>query len=115
MLVVDDDPTMREVAVWALEDEGFVVDAAADRHQAAERARRRPPALVVLDMGLPPDDGDAVAADLRATCGEQLPILVITADGKAAQKARRVGAFAYLHKPFDVERLIHLVRERIAT
>jgi DNA-binding response OmpR family regulator len=114
VLVVDDDPKMREVAVWALEDEGFAVDAAADRRQAAEQVRRRRPSLVVLDMGLPPDSGDAVAADLRAACGAALPILVITADGRASEKARRVGAFAYLHKPFDLEQLVRLVRDGLA-
>lgn len=115
VLVVENDPKMRDVAVWALEDEGFVVDAAAGRREAADRARRRPPALVVLDMGLPPYDGEAVAADLRATCGEHLPILVITADGRASEKARQVGAFAYLHKPFDIEQLVRLVRQKLAT
>jgi CheY-like chemotaxis protein len=114
VLVVDDDPKVREVAVWALEDEGFAVDAAADRREALERVRRRRPALVVLDMGLPPDSGDVVAAELRAACGGELPILVITADGRASAKARRAGAFAYLHKPFDVEQLVHLVREGLA-
>src|SRR5262245_10072227 len=114
VLVVDDDPKIREVAVWALEDEGFTVDAAGNRQQAAERAQECAPALVVLDMGLPPDNGDTVAADLRAACGERLPILVITADGSASEKARRVGAFAYLHKPFDVDELVRLVREQLA-
>ena len=114
VLVIDDDPKMREVAVWALEDEGFTVDAAGSRQQAAERAQKRPPALVVLDMGLPPDNGETVAADLRAACGERLPILVITADGRASEKARRVGAFAYLHKPFDVDELVRLVRRQLA-
>jgi len=99
--------------MWALEDEGFAVQVAGGRREAAERVKRRPPALVVLDMGLPPDEGDSVAADVRAACG-QVPILLITADGKASQKARRVGAFAYLHKPFDVERLVFLVRERLS-
>jgi len=115
VLVVDDDPKVREVAVWALEDEGFAVEQAAGRREAAERARRRPPALVVLDMGLPPDDGGTVAADLRAACGEHLPILVITADGRASEKARRVGAFAYLHKPFDLDQLVRLVRSGLAS
>jgi DNA-binding response OmpR family regulator len=113
VLVVDDDPKMREVAVWALEDEGFAVEQAANRREAAELAKQRPPALVVLDMGLPPDTGDAVAADLRAACGDHLPILVVTADGRASEKARRVGAFAYLHKPFDVDQLVRLVRSRV--
>jgi two-component system, OmpR family, phosphate regulon response regulator PhoB len=114
VLVVDDDPRMREVAMWALEDEGFAVAVAANRRQATEQARQRPPALVVLDMSLPPYDGDTVATDLRAICGAQLPILVITADGRATEKAQRVGAYAGLHKPFDVEQLVRLVRERLA-
>ena len=115
VLVVDDDPKIRGVAVWALEEEGFLVEEAAGRDQAAELARSHPPALVVLDMGLPPDSGDIVADELRATCGDQLPILVITADGKAMEKARRVRAFAYLHKPFDVELLVRLVRQGLAS
>jgi CheY-like chemotaxis protein len=115
VLVVDDDPRMRDVAVWALEDEGLLVESAANRAEATERARRHQPALVVLDMSLPPDDGTTVAAELRATCGEHLPILVVTADGRAAEKARRVSAFAYLHKPFDVEQLVQLVRKKLAT
>jgi two-component system OmpR family response regulator len=115
VLVVDDDPRLREVAVWALEEEGIVVDTARDRRQAAERVRQRQPALVVLDMSLPPDQGDSVAAELRAACGPQLPILLITADGKASETARRVGAFAYLQKPFDIEQLVLRVRERLAT
>jgi DNA-binding response OmpR family regulator len=113
VLVVEDDANMREVAVWALEDEGLVVDIAGDRLEAAERVRQRLPALVVLDMGLPLGDGGSVAADLRAVCGTNLPILLITADGKASEKAKRVGAFAYLQKPFDIDLFVRLVRERL--
>ena len=64
----------------------------------------------MLDVTLPLLSGDAVAAELRALLGDDLPILVITADGYPAEKARALGACAYLSKPFDVDELVSLVR-----
>ena len=110
VLVVDDDPLIREIIRDVLVEEGFAVATAADGRQAIDRAADQPPALVVLDMGLPLMDGLAVAAALRAAHGPELPILTITADGGAADKARRVGAFAYLRKPFDLDDLVAAVR-----
>jgi two-component system chemotaxis response regulator CheY len=69
---------------------------------------------VVLDHGLPTTDGTHVAAGLRQICGEQLPILMVTADGRAAEKARRAGAYGFLHKPFDDTVLVAAVRRGFA-
>ena len=110
ILVVDDDPLVRQIVRDVLMEEGFPVATAADGPQAIRRAVAEPPALVVLDMGLPGMDGDAVAAALRAAHGRALPILTITADGGAADKAQRVGAFAYLRKPFDLDDLVAAVQ-----
>jgi DNA-binding response OmpR family regulator len=110
ILVVDDDRRMREMIQWALEEEGFVVETAADQEQALERAAHRQPALVVLDLMLPFRGGEAVSDWLRATYGEACPILVITADRQPAEKARRIRAFAYLTKPFDVDDFVATVR-----
>jgi two-component system OmpR family response regulator len=110
ILVVDDDPGLRQVIQWALEEEGWLVQTAADGRQALAHAKRRRPRLVVLDMGLPELDGVAVAAELRRLYGESLPIVVITADGHAAAKARRVGARAHLSKPFDIDDLCDTVQ-----
>ena len=114
ILVVEDDPRIREIIRWALEDEGYAVTTAADGRQALERAAAAPPALVVLDMMLPILDGPAVAAGLRAAPRPMPPIVLVTADGRAAEKAARVGAFAYLHKPFDLDDLIAVVRRGLA-
>jgi DNA-binding response OmpR family regulator len=65
---------------------------------------------MVLDMTLPVVDGYEVARSIRATHGQRVPILVITADGQAAEKAHRVGAYAYVRKPFDVAELVDAVR-----
>ena len=68
----------------------------------------------MLDAGLPVMDGAQVALGLRQQCGAGLPILVVTANGRAAEKARLAGAFAYLHKPCADEALIAAVRRGLA-
>ena len=114
ILVVDDDPGLREIIRETLEDEGLLVDVARDGQQALELAAKRRPELVILDWGLPLFDGDVVAAQLRGAHGDGLRVLIVTADGRAAEKARRAGAFAYLHKPFDVIALVTIVRRGLA-
>ena len=109
VLVVDDDPEIREVVTWLLEDEGLPVETAADGQRALDCALRARPALIVLDMGLPIMTGEEVAVRLRAHYGEPPPIIVVSADGRAAEKAARIGARAYLHKPFDIDELVRLV------
>ena len=114
ILVVDDDPEIRQMIQWALEDEGWTVETAADGRQALERATRARPSLVVLDMGLPLVDGDGVARGLKAAYGATVPILVVTADGHATEKAARVGARAHLAKPFEIQALCDAVRRALA-
>jgi DNA-binding response OmpR family regulator len=110
ILVIDDDPNIRLTIQWALEEAGFVVDTAADGTEALEQGPWVRPALVVLDLRLPGVDGMNVAAQLRADHGEALPILLVTADDRAAAVARRIGAYAYLGKPFDLDDLVDTVR-----
>ena len=111
VLVVEDDANLRDTLVWALQDDGIDVAAAVDGPDAVHKATVKAPGLVVLDIGLPGLDGFGVATALRARVGTDLPILVITADGRAREKAETVGAYAYLHKPFDVDVLVQRVRE----
>lgn len=113
ILVVEDEAPLRESLRWMLEDEGWPVEAAADGQEALDIAQRVRPALVVLDMVLPILNGDAVAAGLRRLYRDAVPILLITADGRAATKARRVGAFGYLTKPFDFDQLLSAVRRGV--
>jgi DNA-binding response OmpR family regulator len=110
ILVVEDDRELRRIMHDTLEDEGFVVKTARDGRQAVEAAARWRPALVVLDMALPALNGDGVAAYLRTQQPHPPPILLVTADGNAARKARQVGAFAYLAKPLELDELVSVVR-----
>ncbi len=113
ILIVDDDPRIRQMLRDLLVEEGFAVTTAADGLQAIRLAVDQPPTMVILDMTLPQMNGYEVAAALRAAHGRALPILTITADGEAAAKARRVGAFAYLRKPFDLDHLVAVVRRGV--
>jgi two-component system OmpR family response regulator len=115
VLVVDDDPVVLQMICRALQDEGLPVISAANGRLAVERATLRPPVLAVLDMSLPLLGGAGVAAELRTRFGEHLPILLITADGHPAEKARRVGAAAYLSKPFDVDELVAMVHRALGS
>jgi two-component system response regulator MprA len=111
VLVVDDDANVREAIRWALEDEGFEVETAADGLQAIQRGVARRPDLVLLDLTLPVLDGFRVASDLRAAHGTGLPILAMTADGQAEAKAVRAGAYAFVRKPFELVKLLEIIRQ----
>ena len=114
VLVVDDDAQVRQAIRWALEDEGLAVVTAADGREALGLAVERAPDLVVLDVTLPELNGDAVARRLRSGRAHPMPILLITADGQASRKAGRVGAYAFLRKPFRIEDLLDAVRRGLS-
>jgi DNA-binding response OmpR family regulator len=67
------------------------------------------PSLVILDLALPRLDGHAVGAQLRATYGDALPIVVVTATVQTAETADDIGPCGYLSKPFDIDDLIAVV------
>ena len=106
VLVVDDDPDMLLVIEAALSDEGLQVQTAADGPSAIDLMQLRPPDLLILDVTLPSMDSSSVAERMRELCGDAAPVLVITADGRAAEKARTLRAYGYLRKPFELTNLI---------
>ncbi|HLZ57638.1 MAG TPA: response regulator transcription factor [Ktedonosporobacter sp.] len=110
VLVVEDDPDLRQIIQWMLEDEGFVVETAGDGREALARAGRQKPSLVILDIGLPIIDGYGVAAGLHSAYGDAIHILTMTAGGQAEEKARQMGAVGYLNKPFEMDALLNAVR-----
>lgn len=110
VLVVDDDPEIRDMVQWLLEDEGWTVETAVDGLDALTQATRARPSLIVLDMGLPIINGEEVARRLNAHFDDPPPIVVVSADGRAGERAARIGAASFLHKPFDVDDLAQIVR-----
>ena len=113
ILVVDDDSHLLQMIQWVLEDVGFEVQTAVDGEEALTQARRRRPALVILDMGLPVLGGSQVAAELHTLYGAAVPIVLITADGHAAWKGKQLGASAFLRRPFEIADLVQTVQQTL--
>jgi DNA-binding response OmpR family regulator len=113
VLVVDDDSEIRDLVRWLLEDEGWTVETAADGRAALDQATRARPALIVLDMGLPIMSGEEVARRLHDVYADPPPIVVVSADGHAGERAARIGAASFLHKPFNVDDLARIVRRTL--
>jgi CheY-like chemotaxis protein len=110
ILVVEDDPELQDVLLAALEDEGLSVQIAMSGKDAMESVTASRPSLVVLDWALPNTDGGEVARHIREVHGPDVPIVLLTADGQGAAKAARIGAFAMVAKPFDLDVLLDTIR-----
>src|SRR6266550_1852278 len=110
ILVVEDEPTLRETLVDALEADGFRVVAAADGREALTRFRAERPDLVLLDLMLPELSGIEVTRIIRAE--SDVPILMLTARDSEIDKVvgLELGADDYVTKPFSLRELQARVR-----
>ncbi len=110
ILVVEDDPTLRETLSEALETEGFRVVSAADGRSALERFRADAPDLVLLDVMLPELSGVEVCRIIRAESG--VPIVMLTAKNAEVDKVvgLELGADDYVTKPFSLRELTARIR-----
>ena len=107
VLLVDDDKGIQETLEAMLEMEGYEVTIAEDGVEALEMISRDVPDVLLLDLMLPRMSGQALAEELeRRRLRSQMRIVVVTADGRAAQKARQVGADGYVSKPFSMTTLL---------
>jgi len=110
ILVVDDEPTIREALVDALEADGFRVVAAADGREALARFRGERPDLVLLDLMLPELSGIEVCRIIRAESA--VPIVMLTAKDSEVDKVvgLELGADDYVTKPFSLRELSARIR-----
>ncbi len=111
VLLVDDEPSILQLARLYLEREGFHVQEAKDGEAALEAVNRIRPALIVLDVMLPKLDGFDVCRRLRGANNE-VPILMLTARDEDIDKiiGLELGADDYLTKPFNPRELVARVK-----
>ena len=115
VLVVDDEPGLRESIAYVLEDEGYAVETAANGQRALALADGHTPDLVLLDLSMPVLDGWGFLRERQGRDGlARVPVVVMSATaGTGIEAALALGAEAYLPKPFDFDALVALV-ERLA-
>ena len=117
ILVVDDEPTIREVVRRYLERDGFQVSEAADGDTALDLLRAHPPDLMVLDIMLPGIDGLSITRRLRGadsvlTAEREVPIIILTARTGEHDRIQglELGADDYVTKPFSPQELVARVK-----
>ncbi|MFE7094819.1 response regulator transcription factor [Streptomyces erythrochromogenes] len=111
ILVVDDEPAVREALRRSLAFEGYAVQTAVDGLDALDKAASYAPGLIVLDIQMPRMDGLTAARRLRAS-GSVTPILMLTARDTVGDRVTGLdaGADDYLVKPFELDELFARVR-----
>ena len=113
--MADDDPSVRNLVVLALELEGFAVFAAADGREALEAACRHHPAAVILDAVMPHLDGMEVCRRLRLELGRGPAVVMLTGRTDVADRvaAFAAGADDYVVKPVRVTELVDRVKRHL--
>ena len=116
ILVIEDDADIRKLLKQRLESEGYETAFAWDAVTALTAARKAEPDLVILDLGLPGGDGWVVMERLQTLAPfAMIPIVVVSAQPAepTAERALAAGAYAFVTKPFDAEKLLAVVSEAL--
>lgn len=109
VVIIDDDPGVRDLLQDCLELDGFSVRSAADGVDGLALVGQRRPTCVVLDMMMPHLDGHSVLRLLRERHGFNLPVIMLTAaaEDDQAWQAWAGGVDCFMAKPFEVDALLH--------
>ena len=109
VLLVDDEPGLREAVQAYLEESGFVVDAAANAQIGLKKLEEHPPELIISDIMMPRVDGYAFLERVRSQDAyKHIPFIFLTAKGLTDDRIQgyKAGVDAYLPKPFDPDELV---------
>lgn len=109
ILVIDDEPMVREAVGRVLTSEGYAVTFARDGAEAMAHLSTEPPDAILLDLMMPGMNGRQFLSALRTDLNLDLPVVVMTAVHGLGQRAISLGATDVVEKPFDVDELLNKV------
>jgi len=113
VLVVDDEPMVRDTLGQVLTDEGYVVDVAVDGQQALDRVQTAKPNVILLDLMMPGMNGRQFLQQLRGNPDyASVPVLIMTAVHGMSVNLATIGASEVVEKPFNVDDLLNKVALR---
>ncbi|HCI79168.1 MAG TPA: two-component system response regulator [Ktedonobacter sp.] len=116
ILVMDDDPTIAELLKDALSDEGYETYEMTQSLRFYDAVREHNPDLILLDIMMPYLDGRDELKLMAMGAERPIPVIVVTAyldAGKEEQEFRDAGVVGIVYKPFDLDKLVDLVRATI--
>lgn len=114
VVLVDDEPNIRETVAFILEAEGLEVETGSDGVEGLDAVKRCRPKVVLLDVMMPRMDGYEVCQAIRQDRAlDGVFIMILTARGQKSDEAKalEVGADLYMSKPFDDEVVLQVIRE----
>ena len=116
ILVVDDEPDIRDLVKEILEDEGYIVNVADSARNARIRKAEQAPDLVLLDIWMPGEDGVSLLKDWRDKRELLFPVVMMSGHGtvETAVEATRSGAFDFVEKPLSLAKLLMVVEKALA-
>jgi CheY-like chemotaxis protein len=117
ILVVEDDPDIRESVVEILEDDGHVVTSAGDGREALDRLQSASPApdLILLDLMMPVMSGYQFREEqLKLPAFASIPVLIVTADVNARSKVESLQVAGFVQKPLKIQPLLDLVNQLVS-
>ncbi len=117
ILVVDDEPDIRELVCEILQDEGYDVTVAEDGEAARTAYARNAPDLVLLDIWMPDIDGITLLKEWSAGNGSSCPVVIMSGHGtvETAVEATRLGAHDFVQKPISLAKLLSIVSQALAS
>lgn len=114
ILVIDDEESIRKSLAAVLEEKGYIVDTAENGKEAIERSKTRPYNLALIDIRLPDMDGVQLLTGMKETIPKTVKIIITGYPSlENAIEAVNKGADAYIIKPFDMNKLLDMIKAHL--